>query len=309
MGDTIQKPGGDSGVVRIHGKNKGVALTIDSSTHYCLADSIIGGKQIVCEAWRNLIAVGSHPIAITNCLNFGNPEKEEIMGQFVETIEGISEACNYLDFPVVSGNVSFYNETRNKAISPTPTIGGVGLIKNLNNMVTKNLKEIDSRILVIGKTLGHLHQSEFFREVLNFGEGPPPSINLFNEKNNGLSILNLISEKLVNSVHDISSGGIILALYEMCNSGDIGVSIKIPNNEIKKHAYLFGEDQSRYIIEVKEDNMKNVKETLKGNGIYFEEIGKTQKKYIEIEKNFKVDLNEINKCGKFWFNNYFKEAI
>ena len=132
MGDTIQKPGGDSAVVRIHGKNKGIALTVDSSAHYCLADPVTGGKQVVCEAWRNLIAVGSNPIAITNCLNFGNPEKEEIMGQFVECIDGISQACTYLDFPVVSGNVSFYNETQNKAISPTPTIGGVGLLKNLN---------------------------------------------------------------------------------------------------------------------------------------------------------------------------------
>ena len=138
MGDTIQKPGGDSGVVRIHGKNKGVAVTVDSSAHYCLADPIVGGKQVVCEAWRNLISVGSKPIAITNCLNFGNPENEKIMGQFVETIDGISQACSYLDFPVVSGNVSFYNETKSKSISPTPTIGGVGLIKNLNNILIKN---------------------------------------------------------------------------------------------------------------------------------------------------------------------------
>jgi len=152
MGDTIQKPGGDSAVVRIHGKNKGVALTVDSSAHYCLANPTNGGKQVVCEAWRNLISVGSNPIAITNCLNFGNPEKVKVMGQFVETIDGISQACTFLDFPVVSGNVSFYNETQNKAISPTPTIGGVGLIRDLNFMMTNKLKEIGSYILVIGKT-------------------------------------------------------------------------------------------------------------------------------------------------------------
>ena len=163
----------------------------------------------MCEAWRNLISVGSIPIAITNCLNFGNPEKDKIMGQFVETIDGISQACTYLDFPVVSGNVSFYNETQNRAISPTPTIGGVGLIKNLDCMMTKNLKEIGSYILVIGKTSGHLNQSEFFREVLEINQGPPPEINLFNEKNNGLMIQKLISKKLLNSVHDISSGGIL----------------------------------------------------------------------------------------------------
>ena len=173
MGDTIQKPGGDSAVVRIHGKNKGVAITVDSSAHYCLANPKTGGKQVVCESWRNLISVGSQPIAITNCLNFGNPEKDKIMGQFVETVDGISQACTYLDFPVVSGNVSFYNETQNKAIFPTPTIGGVGLIKNLDFMMTKNLKEIGSYLLVVGKTSGHLYQSEFFREVMKIYEGPP----------------------------------------------------------------------------------------------------------------------------------------
>ena len=254
MGDTVQKPGGDSAVVRIHGKNKGVAMTVDSSAHYCLANPTIGGKQVVCEAWRNLISVGSKPIAITNCLNFGNPEKDKIMGQFIETINGISEACSYLDFPVVSGNVSFYNETQNKAISPTPTIGGIGLIKNLDFMITKNLKEIGSFILVVGKTLGHLDQSEFFREIMEINEGPPPEINLFNEKNNGLTIQTLISNKLVNSVHDISSGGIIVALSEMCIAGKIGAKIKLSQDSINLHEYLFGEDQSRYLIEIKEKN-------------------------------------------------------
>ena len=158
MGDTIQKPGGDSAVIRIHGNNKGVAITVDSSSNYCMAYPVIGAKQVVCENWRNLIAVGANPIAITNCLNFGNPEKERVMGQFVETIDGISQACTYLDFPVVSGNVSFYNATQNRSISPTPTIGGVGLIKNLDDMITKNLKEIGSFIFVVGKTLYFIGQ-------------------------------------------------------------------------------------------------------------------------------------------------------
>ena len=309
MGDSIQKPGGNSGVIRIHGKNKGVALTVDSSSHYCLANPIIGGKQVVCEAWRNLIAVGSYPIAITNCLNFGNPEKEKIMGQFVETIDGISQACTYLDFPVVSGNVSFYNETKNKAISPTPTIGGVGLIKNLNDMVTKNFKKLGNHILIIGKTLGHLYQSEFFREVLDFKKGPPPEINLFNEKNNGLSVLNLISKKLVKSVHDVSSGGILVALSEMCITSNIGATISIPRNNIMLHEYFFGEDQSRYIIEVNEKNIEEVSMILKNNSIYFEKIGKTQQDYLEVKNEFKASLNELGELHKYWFNNYFKENI
>ena len=306
MGDTVQKPGGDSGVIRIHGKNKGVAITVDSSAHYCLADPVTGGKQVVCESWRNLISVGSKPIAITNCLNFGNPEKEEIMGQFVETVDGISQACKYLDFPVVSGNVSFYNETKNKAIPPTPTIGGVGLIKNLDSMMNRSLKEIESHIFVIGKTLGHLFQSEFFREVLEFKDGPPPEINLFNEKNNGLLIKRLITEKLVNSVHDISSGGILVTLCEMCIAGKIGAKIKVPQNNLGIHKYLFGEDQSRYIIEVSKKNKNEVSKILEENNIYYDIIGMTQNDRISLENEFDVKLSELDELNTFWFRNYFK---
>ena len=307
MGDTIQKPGGDSAVIRIHGKNKGIAITVDSSAHYCLANPVAGGKQIVSEAWRNLISVGASPIAITNCLNFGNPEKDKIMGQFVECIDGISQACTYLDFPVVSGNVSFYNETQNKAILPTPTIGGVGLLKNLNTMMTKNIKEVGSYILVIGKTLGHLYQSEFLREVVGIKDGPPPEVNLFNEKNNGLLVQALISKKLLNSVHDISSGGILIALSEMCISGNIGAKIKIPNDKIRPHEYLFGEDQSRYLIEVNEKNKNEVYKILEKNSIFYEMLGKTQKDSLVLDKEFNIKLNNLNKLNSFWFRNYFKE--
>ena len=307
MGDTIQKPGGNSAVVRIHGTNKGIAVTIDSSTHYCLANPILGGKQVVCESWRNLISVGSYPIAITNCLNFGNPEKYEIMGQFVETIDGISQACTYLDFPVVSGNVSFYNETQNKAISPTPTIGGVGLLKNLDSMMTANLKKIGSNILIVGKTLGHIYQSEFFREVMKIKDGSPPEINLFNEKNNGLLILELISKKLLNSVHDISSGGILLALSEMCIYGKIGAKIKIPQNDMSLHEYLFGEDQSRYLIEVNKKNYNEVAKTLTKNSVYYEMIGETQKDSLDLDNEFSIKLPDLRKMNSFWFKNFFKE--
>jgi len=309
MGDTIQKPGGDSAVVRIHSKNKAIAITVDSSAHYCLANPITGGKQVVAEAWRNLISTGSEPIAVTNCLNFGNPEKDKIMGQFVETIDGICQACSYLNFPVISGNVSFYNETQNKAISPTPVIGGVGLIKNLDCMMTNNLKEIGSNLLVIGKTLGHLHQSEFFREVVNYKDGPPPEVNLFNEKNNGLIVRNLILKKLINSVHDVSSGGILVALSEMCISGNIGAKIKIPIDSISPHEYLFGEDQSRYLIEINEKNRLEVCKILEKNSIYYEIIGKTQKDSLDLEKNFNISLSDLGKFNSFWFRNYFNETF
>ena len=307
MGDTIQTPGGNSGIVRIHGTNKAVALTVDSSSHYCKSDPTTGGKQVVCESWRNLVSVGAVPIAITNCLNFGNPEKEKIMGQFVETIDGITQACTYLDYPVVSGNVSFYNETKNKAISPTPTIGGVGIIKNLDNIMTKHFKKIGSYILIIGKTLGHLHQSQFFREVLNFFDGPPPEINLFNERNNGLIIQNLISQKLVESVHDIALGGVLITLSEMCISGKMGAKIKIPQKSSGINDYLFGEDQSRYLVELDEKNKDKVIKILDKNSIYYEFLGVTQKETLEINANESVKISELSKINNSWFKNYYEE--
>jgi len=307
MGDTIQKSGGDSAVVRIHGKNKAIAMTVDSSAQYCKADPLTGGKQVISEAWRNLISVGSNPIAVTNCLNFGNPEKEEIMGQFVECIDGMTQACNYLDFPVVSGNVSFYNETNNKPISPTPTIGGVGLIKDLKRMMTKKIKEVGSYIYVVGKTDGHLYQSEFFKEVMNIKDGPPPEVNLFNEKNNGLFVQNLISKDLLLSVHDISAGGILVAIGEMCIAGNIGARIKIHKNYINPHAYLFGEDQSRYLIEVNERNIDDVKKISEKFNIFYEMLGKTCKESLILDEEFDIKLNNLKELNTYWYKNYFKE--
>ena len=170
MGDTILRSGSDAAVIKIHQKNKAIAVSVDSSANYCNASPQVGGKQIVCENWRNLISVGSRPIAITNCLNFGNPENKKIMGQFVETIDGIKEACEYLDFPVVSGNVSFYNGTNKKNIFPTPVIGGVGLVQNLNKVIDHRLKDIGNEILVIGKTFGHLHQSVYMLSLIHISE-------------------------------------------------------------------------------------------------------------------------------------------
>ena len=196
MGDTIQKPGGDSGVVRVHGTDKAVAASVDSSAVYCWAHPLTGGKQVVCESFRNLISVGAKPVAITNCLNFGSPENEENMGEFVECVQGIGEAAEYLKFPVVSGNVSFYNQTKEEGIKPTPSIGGVGLIKDYNKMITMDFKELDNIVLVIGKTEGHIDQSLFARNILDEKNGPPPEINLFNEKNNGETLLKLIDAGL-----------------------------------------------------------------------------------------------------------------
>ena len=304
MGDTIQKPGGDSGVVRIHKKNKAVATSIDSSATYCYAHPLTGGKQVVCESWRNLISVGAKPIAITNCLNFGNPEKEKNMGEFVECVEGINEASKFLDFPVVSGNVSFYNETKDKGIKPTPSIGGVGLIKNYKKMITMDLKEHNNLILVIGKTEGHLDQSLFARDVLLEKKGPPPEVNLFNEKNNGETILKLIEENLIKSAHDVSLGGIITALSKMSILGNKGFKLNKLKILMNKFEYFFGEDQGRYILEISKDNLKKVETILKENSVHFDQLGVVTSKEIIIDNEPIINIDELIKSNTSWLKKY-----
>ena len=307
MGDTIQKPGGDAGVVRIHGTEKAVAASVDSSATYCFAHPLTGGKQVVCESWRNLISVGAEPIAITNCLNFGNPEKEKNMGEFVECVQGISEACKYLDFPVVSGNVSFYNETKDKGIKPTPSIGGVGLLKNYKNMLTMDLKNEGNVILVIGKTEGHLDQSVFARNVLNEKKGPPPEINLFNEKNNGSTVMKLMKEKLILSCRDVSLGGILIAIAKMCIKGKKGVKLNKLKSLINKFEFFFSEDQGRYIIEVSKKNLKKVENILKENSVHFDNLGEVQKdNYINIDSE-KISVDELSKHNKNWLMEYMAQ--
>ncbi len=307
MGDTIQKPGGDSGVVRVHNTNKAVAASVDSSATYCWAHPLTGGKQIVCESWRNLISVGAEPIAITNCLNFGNPENPESMGEFVECVKGLGEASKYLNFPVVSGNVSFYNQTKEKGIKPTPSIGGIGLIKDYKKMVSMDLKKIENIVLIIGKTEGHLDQSIFSRDVLNDKNGPPPEINLFNEKNNGETLLNLINQNLIQSAHDISLGGIIIAISKMCIKGNKGVKIKKPNKLINEFEYLFGEDQGRYIIEIEKENLDKVKKTLDKSSVHYDELGIIIEKELIINDKTKLTIDELKRSNTIWLKNYMSK--
>ena len=304
MGDTIQKPGGDAGVVRVHGTKKAIAASVDSSALYCYAHPFTGGKQVVCESWRNLISVGAEPVAITNCLNFGNPEKEENMGEFVECVKGISEASKYLDFPIVSGNVSFYNETKNKGIKPTPSIGGVGLIKNYINTVSLDFKKIENLVLVIGKTEGHLNQSVFAREILLEKKGPPPEISLFNEKNNGLTVLKLINEGLIESCHDISLGGIIVAVSKMCIKGKKGIKFNKIKSLINKFEYFFGEDQARYIVEISKENFKKVDEILNENSVHFDQLGLITEKNITLDNDLKLSVDDLSNVYKNWLKNY-----
>jgi phosphoribosylformylglycinamidine synthase len=304
MGDTIQKPGGDSGVVRVHGSNKAIAASVDSSAVYCWAHPLTGGKQVVAESWRNLISVGATPIAITNCLNFGSPENEDNMGEFVECVQGIGEASKYLNFPVVSGNVSFYNQTKEVGIKPTPSIGGVGLIKDYKKMITMDFKEVDNLVMIIGKTEGHIDQSLFARTILDEKNGPPPEINLFNEKNNGDSLLKLIEKDYIISAHDVSLGGILTALSKMSIKGNKGIKLEKSKNLLNDIEYFFAEDQGRYIIEINPKNLKEVSKVLNKNSVHHEKLGIIVEKDIIINEKTKVTIDELKAYYSNWLTKY-----
>src|SRR5215208_5495940 len=247
-GNTVQRPGGDAAVLRVLDGPKGLALTTDVTPRYCEADPFEGGKQAVAEAWRNLTAVGAKPLALTDNLNFGNPEKPEIMGQFVGCVRGIAEACKALDFPVVSGNVSLYNETQGRGILPTPTIGGVGLLEDFSKSATLAFKAEAEAILLIGGAPGWLGQSLYLRDVCGREEGAPPPVDLVEERENGDVVRALIAEGLVTAVHDVSDGGLLVAVAEMAMASGIGARLIAQPSDTEAHAYWFGEDQARYLV-------------------------------------------------------------
>ena len=226
------------------------------------------------------------------------------MGEFVECVNGISEASKYLDFPVVSGNVSFYNETKDKGIKPTPSIGGIGLLENYKDTISMDFKKENNIVLVIGKTEGHIEQSVFARTILLEKKGPPPEINLFNEKNNGETILKLMNEKLILSCHDISVGGILTAIAKMCIKGQKGVNLKSPKGLFNKFNYFFGEDQGRYIVEIDYTKVDKVEEMLKENSVHFDKIGIINKNILILDDEIKIDIRILEDKYKNWLNNY-----
>ena len=249
MGDTIGMPGSESGIVKIHNIDKqALAITTDCTPRYCASNAHTGGMQAVCESYRNLCSVGALPLAITDCLNFGNPEKKEVMGQIVDAIRGISDACKKLSMPVVAGNVSLYNETEGKSIPPTPQIGAVGIIKNTDNQLSNKISENNNQdIIVLGATRGHLQCSIYAKEIAKIEKGCPPTINLDEELKHGKFILDLASLNLIDACKDLSDGGIGIALAELCIMSKVGCEIISPKS-LNVSQWLFGEDQARYII-------------------------------------------------------------
>ncbi|MCC6775438.1 MAG: phosphoribosylformylglycinamidine synthase subunit PurL [Hyphomicrobiales bacterium] len=306
QGNTVQRPGGDAAVVRVEDGPKALALTADVTPRYCEADPFEGGKQAVAEAWRNLTAVGARPLALTDNLNFGNPERPEIMGQLVGAIRGIGEACRALDFPVVSGNVSLYNETNGRAILPTPTIGGVGLIDDFTRAATIAFKAEGDAVLLVGDTTGWLGQSLYLREICGREEGAPPPVDLAIERRNGDVVRALISEGLVTAVHDISDGGILVALAEMAMAGNLGA--RLQRAPSPAHGFWFGEDQGRYVVTVAPHLVADIVERARAAGVAIGQVGFTGGDALTLQDEGSILVAKLRECFEGWLPAYMEAA-
>ena len=309
MADTVQPPGGDAAVVRVHGTAKGLALTADCTPRYCAADPASGGAQAVAEAWRNLTAAGARPLAVTDCLNFGNPERPHVMGQFAGCIEGMAEACRALEFPVVSGNVSFYNETEGTGILPTPQIGGLGLIADLERMCDPALKAPDEALLLVGGEGGHLARSLYQREIEGREAGPPPAVDLAAERRHGDFVRRQIESGRVSACHDISDGGLLVALAEMALAAldagrTIGARIAVPGDAPSAAGWLFGEDQARYLLSATRHVVEALVADAGSAGVPVSTIGATGGAALTVEGASAISIAALRRIHEAWLPAY-----
>ena len=293
MGDTIVRPGGDAAVVRVHGTKKGIAATADVTPRYVLADPVMGTKQAVVETYRNLSAVGADPLAITDNMNFANPERPEIMGQFVGSVRGMAEACKALDYPVVSGNVSLYNETNGVGIPPTPAIGGVGVIRDTDKISSVPLKRDGDLLIVIGREDGWLGQSIYQLVFTDKNEGAPPPVDLADEIKASRLVRALIREGRVSAVHDCADGGLLVAIAEMALSGGMGVELFPYDGKLPAHAIWFGEDQGRYVLSVAPDRAEEILERARLLALPARIVGKVGGDAIALKGEAWLPLDEL----------------
>lgn len=311
MGDTLADSGSDAAIVRLYGSKRALAMTSDVNPRYVEADPYEGGKQAVAEAWRNLTAVGARPLAVTDNLNFGNPQRPDIMGQIVYAIEGMAEACRTLEFPVISGNVSLYNETNGEAILPTPTIGAVGLIDNLERRATADKLQQGDVLVLVGESAGHLGQSIYLRDVLGREEGAPPPVDLAREKKSGDFVRGLIADGLVRAAHDCSDGGVAVAAAEMALASNVGASLGY-QGDLGDVAFLFGEDQARYLIGISPAAMTNLDRAAKAAGVAYlvaGEAGGRELGYLGASGiRETVALDELRRLNEAWLPAYMKVA-
>ncbi len=304
MGDTVQRPGGDAAVVRLHGSNRGLALTTDCTPRYCEADPFEGGKQAVAEAWRNIVAVGARPLAITNCLNFGNPERPAIMGQLVAAIEGMAQACRALDFPVVSGNVSLYNDTDGRPVQPTPEIGGLGLIEDLGRMVGMAWDEPGLSLILVGESAGWLGASLYLREVLGREDGAPPPVDLESERRHGDFVLKLAGEGRTLACHDLSDGGLAVAAAEMCIASRMGAKLNVPRDVPSAMGWLFGEEQGRYLLAVRGDDRRRILAQAAEAGVIAREVGTTGGDALIVTGEAPISVETLAERQASWLPRY-----
>ena len=303
MNDTLARPGGDAAVIRVHGTEKALAITTDCTPRYVMADPYEGGKQAVAESWRNLSAVGATPLAITDCLNFGNPQKPEIMGQIVGSIEGMAEACRALSYPVVSGNVSLYNETQGHGVQPTPAVGGVGLLADHTKRVGSAFTAVGEAIILLGETKGHLGASLYLREILESEEGAPPPVDLALEQKHGELVRKLIADGHLSACHDLSDGGLLVSLAEMCLPRSIGAQVQFPKT-LPTHAYAFGEDQARYLLAVPAAHKDAVIMQLNYANAAFTDLGETIADLLIVEDLLRVPVEHLAALNQDWLPAY-----
>ncbi len=304
MADTVQRPGGDAAVVRVHGTEKGLAISCDVTPRYCVADPHEGAKQAVAECWRNLTATGADPLAITDCMNFGNPERPEIMGEFVEAVQGMAEACAALAFPVVSGNVSLYNETNGVAIAPTPAIGGIGLIPDIAEMATIALKRDGDALILIGREGSHLGQSLYQELATGKYEGAPPPVDLKAERRAGDFVRGLIRAGRPSAVHDVSDGGILVAVAEMALAGCCGVELDAAPAALHGHAVWFGEDQGRYVVAVAAGDAQRILREAAEAGIPARRIGKATGDALNLPAEAPLSLTSLRAAHEWWLPHF-----
>ena len=306
MTDTIQSPGGDAAVIRVHGSGKALAITTDVTPRYCRADPFEGARQAVAEAWRNLTAVGALPLAVTDNLNFGNPERTDTMGEIVRSIDGIGDACRALSFPVVSGNCSLYNETNGEPILPTPAIGGVGLIEDAAKMATIALKRPADALILIGATKGHLGQSLYLREIESREEGGAPPVDLAAEKQNGDFVRKLVCGGRTDTVHDVSDGGLLIAIAEMAMAGRIGAQLDISRPTIP---FLFGEDQARYVLAVAPADVAGVLAEAVVCGVPATALGNCGGDALVIPGAMSIPVSRLRQAHEAWLPSYMSGEL
>jgi phosphoribosylformylglycinamidine synthase subunit PurL len=307
LGNTVQRPGGDAAVVRVNDGPRALALTSDVTPRYCEADPYEGGKQAVAEACRNLAAVGATPIAVTDNLNFGNPERPQIMGQLVGCIRGIAEATRALRCPVVSGNVSLYNETNGQAILPTPTIGAVGLLDDFTKSMTLAFKAEGEAILLIGETRGWLGQSLYLRDVCGREEGAPPPVDLQAEDAACGLMRRLIGDGHVTAVHDVSDGGVLVAVAEMAMASGIGAVLEAPH-DVPTHAFWFGEDQGRFVVTVSPDLVDAVVQAAGRAHLHVHRLGATGGRLLAFGDERPIPVSELRSRSESWLPDYMAGA-